>query len=815
MNLKKLRTITAVLLCAALLAGCGSAAALGPASPAPTAAAAAGASDESPWQAAFVRLQDSSLTSQIKNGIAVGDELFFTAFTVLDDRTPEGVTPEWPEQYWVYGPVVCRVGLDGSVDKLPYVPETESDDVTVSFDGLCAGADGTLWVLEKHSRFVNAADAENLQSTESFLLAHIGADGGLLARFELDGLREHADIAERNDGSYSFSVTGMAAHGDDGVCLALDEFFFGNFGSSSETRVCVLDAATGSPVKTVTLDSTPEKLCALADGRLALLSYEGGSERVGLLDLEAGRIENAVPVSGYPDCLTAAGGSLYYSEGDSFYRLDPTGGESEKLFSWLGCDVSHGRDSSVAVLADGRVVTVTGAKNTSAADNELAVLSPAAPGAGREKKVLRLAVMNLTSWTSEAVSRFNRSNPDYRIEVTDYSQFNDYSAGANGTNAGVNRLQTEMIAGNMPDIVDVNLLSVDRLGAKGLILDLYPFIEADPKLGREALLGQVLKAFEENGKLYQTVSNFYVLTAAGLSERVGDEMGWTVEQFTDALQALRAENPDATAFEGYLTRDTALTFQLYLEMENYVDWAEGKAHFDTDGFQHLLEYVKSVPAAFDFVSADRPQEDDEALLAGLQLVKRCTFSSFESVQENTVWLGGAPVTFVGYPTESGVGSMFAQLGSSFAITAACADPDAAWQFVRQFFLPEIQRMLTSGAFPTNCAVYEEMKTAAVTPQFKKNDDGSYALDAEGRRMEIDRGSAYLGTVSVPLRTATAAEIALLEQIIASTTHALRLDSSLEEIIRSGAAAYFADQKSVEEVARLIQSKASLYISEQR
>ena len=62
---------------------------------------------------------------------------------------------------------------------------------------------------------------------------------------------------------------------------------------------------------------------------------------------------------------------------------------------------------------------------------------------------------------------------------------------------------------------------------------------------------------------------------------------------------------------------------------------------------------------------------------------------------------------------------------------------------------------------------------------------------------------------------TEEEIALLDEIVASTTNILHSDDSLKEIIVEGAAPFFADQRSVDEVAKLIQSKANLYINEQR
>ena len=41
------------------------------------------------------------------------------------------------------------------------------------------------------------------------------------------------------------------------------------------------------------------------------------------------------------------------------------------------------------------------------------------------------------------------------------------------------------------------------------------------------------------------------------------------------------------------------------------------------------------------------------------------------------------------------------------------------------------------------------------------------------------------------------------------------DTSIYDIVKEQAQAFFADQKSIDEVARLIQSKANIYVNEQR
>ncbi len=61
---------------------------------------------------------------------------------------------------------------------------------------------------------------------------------------------------------------------------------------------------------------------------------------------------------------------------------------------------------------------------------------------------------------------------------------------------------------------------------------------------------------------------------------------------------------------------------------------------------------------------------------------------------------------------------------------------------------------------------------------------------------------------------TEEEIQQFEKMISSIEHTTLYDETVLNIIRSEAAAFLAGQRSAEETARLVQSRVSLYVSEQ-
>ena len=68
--------------------------------------------------------------------------------------------------------------------------------------------------------------------------------------------------------------------------------------------------------------------------------------------------------------------------------------------------------------------------------------------------------------------------------VKDYSEYNT----ASDSNAGLQKLNTEIVAGMVPDILCTDGIPLKQYAAKGVLEDLWPFIDNDPELGRDKLM---------------------------------------------------------------------------------------------------------------------------------------------------------------------------------------------------------------------------------------------------------------------------------------------------------------------------------------
>ena len=621
-----------------------------------------------------------------------------------------------------------------------------------------------------------------------------------------------------------------------------DEYFYVNavqmddagliyFTSDSTLYIVEPDGSLRTRIES---DSYIQSLYRLPDGSVACYVYDWSgdtpSQKLFPVDAEAGKLGEGVPVADFYDAMPGGGDyDFYFTSGINFYGYSIKTGARDKLLNWLSSDVDPSNLRSSFVLDDGRIVAISsywdysrrsgatviyGAEDESVT-NELVILTKTPADQVQQKQILTLATQSLSYSTRSSIIDFNKSNDKYRIEVLDYSEYNtgdDYTA-------GLTKLRTEILTGSMPDILDLSGLQVGQLASKGFLEDLYPFLDGDPELSREDLLPNALAAAETDGKLYHTLSNFYIYTAMGAASLVGDTPGWTVDEFNAALAKFREGNPEATAFDKTVTRDDFFGLLFYLDLDSFVNWNTGETNFDSQGFVKLLEFVNTFPTSFDWENYQWTDVDDSyyRVSHGLQMVAPMGMGDFEAYDLRIYnKLFGGHATFIGFPTEYGVGNVMMDIDSaSFALSSKCADKDAAWQFLRQFFTEDYQSNGYSWGFPTNRNAFDAQLKQAMEPQYQTDESGNYVLDEKGQRIEIEYGSYGWGDYEVPGGPLTQAEADQIVALVESCTKVMNMDDTIFEIVQEGAAPYFEGQRSAEEVAKQIQSKAMIYVNEQR
>ena len=745
----------------------------------------------------------------------------------------EEVDPFTGETYtnYEYRTAIFRLSLDGGevVELENYMPgnqgEKQPDRESYFYiENLSIGTDGSLWVTESLEEYIYDVpedfdpetdymwNYEMLEQRRVQVRRQLDKEGNELSRVETSGLQEV--LLGESEG-----YIGNTLMDNDGNFYVLVETYTEN---TYQTKIVVLDKELNILFE-IKGENLWGQMVLLGDGSVAMNSYVydkftgEGEQKLRIINKEAkdwGETEYPMPLnvgSIYP----GSGDYLfYYDNGDSLFGYDPEAQEGKKILAWSSADINRSDLAFFTFLKDGRVAAMTRRWGENGMETEIAVLTEQPISVLADKTVLTYATMYLDYEVREKIIDFNKSQSKYRIEIKDYSEFNT----ADDYNAGLTKLNTEVIAGRVPDILNVDGLPLRQYGAKGLLEDLWPFIEADEELGgRDGVMESVLEAAQQDGKLYQIFSSFNIRTVAGAADVVGEEMSWTLADLQTALDSM----PEGcTIFGQGDTKAGMLHNVLAMQMDNFVDWTTGECYFETEEFIALLEFCNAFPLEYDWSKVDYEFYDDEytRISEGRQLLAMDYLYDFQTIQMQKFIFGG-DITYVGYPREDGgVGSSFV-LDGGMAMSTTCKDKEGAWAFMRQLLEPqsteEGERFYYRGwGFPVNRQDFDRMAEQYMTPEYILDENGEPMLDENGEPMEYSQGGMGWGNgMYMEIYSTSQEEYDQVMELIDAIDSVYSYDEKLFSIIMDVAQRYFNGDITVEAAADQIQSRVKINVNE--
>lgn len=801
----------------------------------------------------------------VRSGCSDGENLYIVGQTGHDTTETDPVSGE-TYTGWTYTYDIYRISLDeGKAEKLPgyecpSVPEGKNGDAYIQ--DISIAADGTLWVTEvtyiwgysdlkyqdvpeidedfeaaaTEPQEAEADDegteeaAEGSAETadtdiavdepfyydenqEIIVRRHLDAQGNELEQMDLSGLNDAlADVLE--DAYINNTVFDKD----------------GNLYAMTSEKIYVLDSQLNVKFTVEGKDMWYD-MVQLSDGAMGIRQWEydeateTSTNKLRTIDPEKQDwgTEYLLPTNVYS--FYPGGGEylFYYQVNDSvmgFKAGEPDGngagtGEGEHLFSWIEADINRDNVRSFFFLPDGRIAAILQEwdRNYENRTNSVVILTSTPRDQLPEKTTLVYATLYLNYNARSQIIDFNKKSDSCRIEVRDYAEYNTDDSG----NAALQKLNTEILAGSAPDILDTSSLPVRQYGARGILEDLWPFIEKDPDLGRDALMTRPLEANEQDGKLYEIFSNFSIRSVAGPAGVVGDRMSWTLADLRAALERM----PEGCSIFGVnSTRDGMLETILTQNMDQFVDWSTGKCSFDSDEFKALLSFCASFPAEFNWEDVDWDEwEDEEArILLGKQMLMETYISDLDWTLRYLAAIFRNDYSYVGFPKEDGsVGSSFTY-SRGIAMTASCVDKEAAWSFLRQTLLPQSgDNERYYGSFPINKYDFDKAVDQALNPpKYELDYEGNPYLDEEGNPIPVNYGSIWLkdGT-EIPFSAVTREDVDKVMALYEAVSAINRYDEKIYNSVKEVAGQYFAGDKPLDDAARLIQSKVSLYVNESR
>ena len=736
------------------------------------------------------------------------DKGFYTTSSdVVGQREPEeGEVQEWEGQFDIVEERLWFVTFDGTRTKLEnYEPfrfdGDESHDIGYELQRLASDAEGNLAaVYHTWEYWVDAPEGLTMDDEEYWNYYNY-KEGWYLRTMDATGREKTLAEIDVPEGEW-FWVNGLSYV--DGKILLV-----GPNGLS-------IYNGDGSALSKISVNGYINGTFTLRDGTTCIGYSEDmtGDSRFAAVDLSTGRVTQTWKAPNNAYNFLSGGGDydLYYQSGINMfgYKLDTE--SSDRLFDWLNVDVLQQDLSGYTVRGDGSFFAVTNSWDSKGENvtTEFVTLEKKNYDETAKKEELTLACLWPDSNLQSAVVRFNRES-NVRIRVIDYSQYNN----EDDWNAGLTKLTTEIMAGSVPDLLSLDGLPYKQMAARGLLEDLYPYMDRDADISREDFLANVLHALEEGGKLCSTVTTFNVVTLAGAAKVVGDEPGWS---FDDLRAALATMPEGCTVLDQFTTSGDILRAELTIDSDFFFNWETGEVNFDSKEFTDLLEFAKLFPNQFDSMTFnwDEYQSDTQRVAEGKQMLVKMYLSSFEDVVMQEAQFGGK-MTFVGFPTVTGVGS-YLSLNSGYAMSSGCADKEAAWQFLRQFMTEKaIENGQYYWGFPANVKLLDKALQEAMTVEYMKDEKGNYVLDEKGERIPLAKGGFWADGMDEPTEfyALTQEQADKVMELILATDKLYMEDTAVLNIVFEQVDAFLSGQKTAEEVAKLVQGKMNIYINEQR
>ncbi len=688
-------------------------------------------------------------------------------------------------------PVICSMNIDGTdfqiLENFSLTQVPEGSQGNSYLNNMCVDGEGNIWVSEEIYAYHYDEAGTYYDDGTQYAIRKLDPTGAEVASVDLTSIAEGQDY---------FYINTFIVDNDGTLYIT----------GGGEGNVYVIDG-DGTLLFTLTAENGwINSLVKLSDGTVAAMYYEEGENGYLLSTIDktakAFGEDISIPYNVYN--LINGGGEYdyYYNDGYSLYGYQVATETATQLINWINSDINVNDLQNIIPLDDGRILGISSNWRNGRSDYEVVTLTKADPATIPEKEILTFACMWLDYDLQAKIIDFNKTNDSYRINVVDYSTFNtedDYTAGQT-------KLTTEIISGQVPDILSTDNLPITRYIARGLLEDLRPYIESDPELGPDALVPGAEKALEVNGGIYQAAASFSISTVIGATDIVGDQMGWTVDELQAALQKM----PEGAVAFANATRDDMLYYVSMMNQNNYVDWTTGECDFNNEEFIKLLEFVKTFPAEINYDEETYVSEYRQ-IMDGKVMLSRSTVADFDEFQRYKKLYGG-DVTFVGFPTTEGSGSV-ASVSGGLAISSTCEHKDAAWSFIRYLFTEEYQAGDDEGynyvwGIPTNQKAFDKFVENAMEKQM--------GTDEDGNEVEISHGTWWVDEgIEIELYAATQEEVDQLLELINNVTGSLSFDQDIYNIIAEEVQPFFEGQKTAQDVASIIQSRATIYVNEQR
>lgn len=405
-----------------------------------------------------------------------------------------------------------------------------------------------------------------------------------------------------------------------------------------------------------------------------------------------------------------------------------------------------------------------------------------------ETETLTLATLggaDLSHW----VNLYNEKHPEVKIETVNY--LDNYP----DPREALNQIKIEITAGQGPDLINFGRQYSPLDASSGMLADLYPFLQEDESFDRQDYYCNILDAFAVGDSLYVLVPGYKIDSYATVNDQLAWLEGMNVQQLEDAYNML---GDDGILFPGE-TKKAVFGMMCYGSLENYIDWAEGTCDFNRESFKEILHFANQFPLHLNITDEYSAKE---MFAGGQALLYPVSIDDASGITGVRMLFGKTPV-YIGYPFDQGCGTMAGIASLAMGISASSKNMEASWDFIRSFLDSEYQDSITN-ALPLRVSSMEQKLEEAMRAEY----------DANGEK--VAKGVLrFEGEEPVEIYEITEEDAETLRSLIRKIENNATVDYNLYNILLEEVEYLFNEDRNIDDVANIIQNRASIYISENK
>jgi ABC-type glycerol-3-phosphate transport system substrate-binding protein len=688
----------------------------------------------------------------------------------------EGEEPEeqtWPSYTagWAFG------DLEGNVGR------------TVTYAPICGDADVSDFALLDNGNIALIENHWVISDEEYYVEKHlviVSKDGKEISRAMLTGTQDtYVD---------NFNVL------SDGTVVA-----------NTDTSVVIFskDGKKTGEIK-VGQEEYVMNIVAVTDGTIYAFVQDSEKNTARVIDLASKSFGETkeLPDTDFYNLMVAPGHDFYARGQNGVTAFDFATNEKVEIMNFLDSDMYRENIYTISVIDEQTIYVSEEDIDKDDGSIKGSIYKKVDPKDVKDKTIITLGGLYVgDSDLNRMIIKFNKQSSEYRIRTINYDDF----ATVEDYGMAEKQFRNDVLTKSGPDIVLLSGLSNPGIYMKKKVFaDLYPMMSG-AGINKEDYLQNVLDAGSIDGRLYAFIPKFTVTGYAMKQSLIPGKASVSVAD----IRALEEQYNVTGKSVPYGYREQIIYNAIALSGKEYYDADTGKCNFDSEDFIALLEWANTFPIAeeaFDDESAIYSyNEQGNMFRANKLLLTDMGISSFREFNSREKELFGEDIVFFGFPNSNGTEGGVLYDDMSLAISSASKNKDAAFEFVKLFMMEDYQmpeeNQYYSYGFPCLKSAFDQAGEYA--------QERMYWIDSETGEKEYYEDTYYDEKTGkdYPITPISDERLAYIKDRIMQCNTLRSYDEEIINLVNEEASAYFAGEKSAEEVARIIQSRVSIYVRE--